>query len=327
MAEDPAREAPLDLLRPRRPITGMAAVLLPFAAGEVDWAGFERLLQETADAGLTPAVNMDTGYVHLLDPATRTAVLDRTAALLAGAPFVAGAFVADEPGAAWSPDPHLGTMAAIAERGGTPVVFPCFALAGLDGDGWVAAHADLGARVDRFLAFELSTAFAPFGVIHHLATYRALLDVASCVGAKHSSLHREPEWDRLRLRNQHRPDFMVLTGNDLAIDMVAYGSDYLLGLAAFAPDAFARRDALWATGDPAFWELNDALQYLGAFAFRPPVPAYRHSAAQFLALRGRIDHDEAHPDTDRRPDTDREVLEGIAERLDLAVVGEHGVGD
>ena len=33
---------------------------------------------------------------------------------------------------------------------------------------------------------------------------------------------------------------------------------------------------------------NDALQYLGAFAFRPPVPAYRHSAAQFLALRGWI---------------------------------------
>ena len=27
-----------------------------------------------------------------------------------------------------------------------------------------------------------------------------------------------------------RPEFMVLTGNDLAIDMVMYGSDYLLEL-------------------------------------------------------------------------------------------------
>ena len=51
---------------------------------------------------------------------------------------------------------------------------------------------------------------------------------------------------------------MVLTGNDLAIDMVVYGSDYLLGLAAFAPDLFAARDRLWAAGDPGFWELNDA---------------------------------------------------------------------
>ena len=49
-----------------------------------------------------------------------------------------------------------------------------------------------------------------------------------------------------------RPDFKVFTGNDLAIDMVMYGSDYLLGLSAFAPDAFARRDAMWAAGDPAF---------------------------------------------------------------------------
>ena len=31
----------------------------------------------------------------------------------------------------------------------------------------------------------------------------------------------------------------VLTGNDLAIDMVMYGSDYLLGLSTFAPEAFA----------------------------------------------------------------------------------------
>ncbi len=36
-----------------------------------------------------------------------------------------------------------------------------------------------------------------------------------------------------------RPDFKVLTGNDLAIDMVIYGSDYLLGLSTFAPDAFS----------------------------------------------------------------------------------------
>jgi hypothetical protein len=114
-----------------------------------------------------------------------------------------------------------------------------------------------------------------------------------------------------------RPEFLVLTGNDLAIDMVMYGSDYLLGLSTFAPDLFARRDALWAAGDPAFHELNDVLQYLGFFAFRAPVPAYKHSAAMFLHLRGWIATDRTHPNSPTRPAADREVLREIAARLDV----------
>ncbi len=94
-----------------------------------------------------------------------------------------------------------------------------------------------------------------------------------------------------------RPDFKVFTGNDLAIDMVMYGSDYLLGLSTFAPDAFARRDAMWESGDPRFYELNDLLQYLGAFTFRDPAPAYKHSAAMFLKLRGMLGCDQTHPES------------------------------
>ena len=70
-----------------------------------------------------------------------------------------------------------------------------------------------------------------------------------------------------RLRDEIRPDFKILTGNDLAIDMVMYGSDYLLGLSTFAPDLFARRDRYWLAGDRRFYELNDILQYLGFLAF------------------------------------------------------------
>ena len=123
---------------------------------------------------------------------------------------------------------------------------------------------------------------------------------------------------------------MVLTGNELAIDMVMYGSDYLLGLSAFAPEHFALRDALWASGDPAFYELNDLLQYLGCFAFRDPVPAYKHDAAIFLHLRARIASPETHSDAPvqerrgnqeprdapERPGSDREVLAEIAGRLE-----------
>ena len=107
----------------------------------------------------------------------------------------------------------------------------------------------------------------------------------------------------------------MLTGNDLAIDMVMYGSDYLLGLSTFAPDLFALRDRCWHDGDAAFYEINDWLQYLGFVAFRPPVPAYKHSAAMFLKLRGWIECDAPHPGSPTRPDSDREILKQIVDQI------------
>jgi dihydrodipicolinate synthase/N-acetylneuraminate lyase len=306
---------PVTLLRPRRRIHGISAVLLPFdAGGAIDWPAFRAHVLRTAACGLTPAVNMDTGYVHLLDEAQRRRVLAQTREVLAGRPFVAGAFVADQPGDAWDRDGYLRALDAVTACGGTPIVFQSFGLTGL-GAGVVDAYADIGRHCDRFLAFELDGCFAPFGRIYPLEVYAGLLEVRPCVGAKHSSLKRDLEWQRLVLRDRLRPDFRVCTGNDLAIDMVMYGSDYLLGLSTFAPDLFARRDALWAAGDPAFYELNDLLQYLGFFAFRPPVPAYKHSAAMFLHLRGWAASDRTHPDSPTRPETDRAVLRDIAVRL------------
>src|SRR5207302_6999291 len=99
-----------------------------------------------------------------------------------------------------------------------------------------------------------------------------------------------------------------------------YGSDYLLGLSTFAPDLFARRDACWRVGDPAFYWLNDVLQYLGFLAFRAPVPAYKHSAAMFLHLRGWIATDRTHPDSPRRPESDREILRNIEARVRLLLL-------
>lgn len=75
----------------------------------------------------------------------------------------------------------------------------------------------------------------PFRKIYSEVIYRGLLSIPQCLGAKHSSLRRDLEWQRLAWRDEVRPDFLVLTGNDLAIDMVMYGSDYLLGLSSFAP--------------------------------------------------------------------------------------------
>ena len=207
-------------------------------------------------------------------------------------------------------------MECIASFGGTPILFPSFGLTRQSDDDIVASHQRLAGSCREFLAFELGTMFAPFGKIYSTCVYRALLEIPQCIGAKHSSLRRDLEWKRLDLRDSIRPDFRVLTGNDLAIDMVMYGSDYLLGLSTFAPDAFAFRDRLWAQGDPAFYELNDLLQYLGCFAFRRPVPAYKHSAAMFLHARGWISGNRTHPESPVRPDADIEILRDILDRLE-----------
>jgi len=304
-------------LQPGRTVVGMSAVLLPFTDdGTVDWMGFESLLTRTVDVGITPAVNMDTGYVQLLDAGTRRRVLEVAAERASPNGFVAGAFVADEPGAPFDVDAYLVAMQQIAGFGGTPVIFPSHGLNALDDAEWVGAHEQLAARFDRFIGFELGPMFVPYGRIYSLDAYEGLLGIDACIGAKHSSLSRALEWDRLALRDRVRPAFHVFTGNDLAIDMVCYGSDYLLGLSAFAPEAFAERDRRWTAGDRGYYELNDLLQYLGFFAFRPPVPAYRHDAARFLSLRGRIGSDATPPGAPRRPESDRAVLADIVERLE-----------
>lgn len=297
----------------------MSAILVPYTEDRsIDWPAFEAHVARTHDAGLAPAVNMDTGYVQILPLEDRQRVLDITSSVTGG-DFVAGAYVADEPGAAFDLAAFVEVATPIAEAGGTPVVFPDHGLNGLDEDSWVAALASFGEACGRFIGFELGAMFVPYGRIFSLDAYEGLLGVPECIGAKHSSLDRRAEWDRIALRDRVRPDFSVFTGNDLAIDMVAYGSDYLLGLSTMAPDLFAVRDRYWADDDPRFWECNDLLQYLGMFTFRDPVPAYRHDAAMVLELRGWAATDITPAGAPRRPESDRAVLADIVERIDSLV--------
>lgn len=313
-------------VRAGRRITGMSAVLLPYdAAGEVDWAAFTAGVERTAAAGLVPAVNMDTGYGPSLDPETRARVLAATAGALAGGEavngwsFVAGAHVEDPGDPHVDVDAHRAALAVVAEAGGVPIVFPTAGLAALPDGEVAAAHAAIADAVDRLLGFELGQQFHPCGRIWSLDTYAAVLDIPQMVGAKHSSLRREPEWARLALRDERRPDFLVLTGNDLAIDMVRWGSDYLLGLSTLAPQAFATRDRLWAAGDAGALELDDALQALGAVAFRDPVPAYRHDAALVWRHRGWSSTAAVHPDSPVRGDGEGALLATLLGRLDDVV--------
>ncbi|WP_153558581.1 dihydrodipicolinate synthase family protein [Roseimaritima sediminicola] len=308
--------AQLPPVRTGRTIQGMSAILLPLLDDDqIDWPGFRAHVRRTADAGLVPAVNMDTGYANLISDSQRQQVLDETRRELGAGRFVAGVFVGDQPGAAFDWDAHRRGLDQILEVDGTPIIFQSFGLTEQADEDIAGAYDKIGRHAGEFLAFELGQMFAPFGKIYSLELYAELLKIEACRGAKHSSLSRELEWQRLQLRDAQRPDFRVLTGNDLAIDMVMYGSDYLLGLSTFAPEAFAHRDHLWAAGDAGFYELNDLLQYLGFLAFRDPVPAYKHNAAQFLHARGWIQTSRTYPGSPERPDSDLQILQNILDRL------------
>ena len=302
-------------IRPGRRVEGISAILLPFdESGIIDFDGFIAHIERTYTAGLLPAVNMDTGYTNLLTRDERMQLLALAQQTAGGRPFVAGAFVEEEKG-------DLTTIYTretdeIQSRGGTPILFQCSALKQMESDEIITLYRTIAARCEKLLAFELGEMFASFGQIYPLDVVQALIETPQIIGMKHSSLKRDLEWQRLDLRDRIRPDFKLYTGNDLAIDMVMYGSDYLLGLSTFAPDYFAKRDAYWAAGDPAFYELNDVLQYLGQFAFRAPVSAYKHNAAQFLKLRGWLKSDTPHRQAPRRPDSDMTVLRGILEQLE-----------
>ena len=303
---------------PRRKVQGMAAALLPYEPdGRVAVDAFAKQLTSTHRAGLMNAVNMDTGYVNYLSDTEKEEVLNWTRqALGKGVPFVAGAYV----------EPHAGDdivmlyrrqIDTIVRFEGIPILFQTARLHGKSPARTAEAYRAICRDYPHVLAFELGPMFAANGEIYDSETIRRLMDIPEIKGMKHSSLNRLLELERLALRDACRPDFRIYTGNDLGINMIEYGSDYLLGLAAFAPERFAARDRLWEAGDSEYYALSDALQYLGNVAFRAPVPAYKHSAAVFLSLIGRIPSDRTHPNNQQRPAWEAEIMADCAHRLSL----------
>jgi 4-hydroxy-tetrahydrodipicolinate synthase len=308
----------IERVRPRRKVRGIAAALLPFEAdGRIAVGAFQKHLQATHRAGLINAVNMDTGYVNYLADGEKKDVLGWTReALGSNVPFVAGAYIEREEGNAVSL--YRRQMDQIAGFGGIPIMFQTARAQALPAHEKVAMYRDAAKGFRAVLAFELSPLFAPNGEMFDADTVRGLMDIPELQGMKHSSLDRLLELERLALRDECRPDFCIYTGNDLGINMIEYGSDYLLGLATFAPEKFAERDRMWADGDPGYYALSDALQHLGNVAFRPPVPAYKHSAAVFLHLTGRIPSSRAHAQNAARPEFEADLLRDCAMRLGLA---------
>jgi dihydrodipicolinate synthase/N-acetylneuraminate lyase len=309
------KASPFDRPRVHRKVQGISAALLPFERdGRVAVEAFQKHLLATQKAGLTNAVNMDTGYVNFLSETEKRNVLNWTSeALGKGVPFVAGAYIEGQDGSV--PALYRRQMDAIVEFNGTPILFQTSQLHGKLAKEKGEIYRETCRGYTGILAFELGQMFAPNGEIFDAETFLRLMEIPEIVGIKHSSLNRLVELERLALRDEHRPDFRIYTGNDLGIDMIEYGSDYLLGLATFSPEKFAERDLLWETADPNYFTLSDSLQHLGNIAFREPVPAYKHSAAIFLCLTGRIPTNSTHPRNPQRPIWEVELLHDCARRL------------
>jgi dihydrodipicolinate synthase/N-acetylneuraminate lyase len=310
-------EQVLRRIRPRRQVKGIAAALLPFEDnGAIAVEAFQKHLLRTHSAGLTNAVNMDTGYVNYLSEAEQQLVLKWTrAALPAQTKFVAGAYVERLDGDVVGL--YRRKIDEIVAHGGTPIIIQTARLHHQSASEKIKCYQEICRGYDEVLGFELAPVFAANGEIFDDETIRGLMHIPELTGLKHSSLDRMKELERLALRDEVRPEFTIYTGNDLAIDMIEYGSDYLLGLASFAPERFAERDRLWESGDPAYYALSDGLQHLGCVAFRPPVPAYKHSAAIFLNITGRMPSAKAHAKNPTRPAWEPELMRECAQRLQL----------
>ena len=82
-------------IKPGRTAHGVAAALLPFEDdGRIAVEAFQRHIQATHRAGLTNAVNMDTGYTNYLTTGDKDDVLRWTRDVLGpGIPFISGAYI------------------------------------------------------------------------------------------------------------------------------------------------------------------------------------------------------------------------------------------
>ncbi|MFN7141086.1 MAG: dihydrodipicolinate synthase family protein, partial [Limisphaerales bacterium] len=154
-------------IQTNRKIEGISAVLLPFNEDRsIDFDSFAANVLRTTDAGLTPAVNMDTGYTNLLTAQQRREILNVTKETIPGQRFVAGAFVETEEGDAVSN--YQKAVCEIASAGGTPIIFQCSHFKQLSRPELINAYQTVAKNCEKMFAFELGEMFAPFGQIYDL---------------------------------------------------------------------------------------------------------------------------------------------------------------
>ena len=141
---------------------------------------------------------------------------------------------------------------------------------------------------------------------------RALMGIPTCIGAKHSSLSRELEWERLVLRDRGAPR---LHGVHRQRPRHRHG-DVRQRLPARAVHVRPRRRSPRATGcgRPATRRSTSSTTCSSTSASSPSAlrcPGYRHDAAIFSGCGAGPSSDGTPPPAPRRPDSDRAVLADI----------------
>ena len=278
-------------VRPRRTITGMSAVLVPYTAdGNIDWAAFEAHVARTAEVGLTPAVNMDTGYVQLLDARHASPGRSTSPPTSPAAAFVAGAFVADEPGDAFDLDAYVAAaIDAIAapgrHAGDLPVLRAQRACRRRVGR---RARRAIGRRrrpLHRLRARRRCS--CPYGRIYSLDAYAALLGIARVhrrealvAAAAARSGSGSPSATRCGPTSTCSP----ATTSPSTWSM--YGSDYLLGLSTSRPTCSPRRDRRWATATPRSTSSTTCCSTSATSRSARRCPRTATTRRMFLELRG-----------------------------------------
>jgi hypothetical protein len=302
-------------LTPSRTIDGAAALPVWLgASGRLDLPGLAARLQETFAAGLTPAVNLFAGSVDRLGHEQRIDVLATAAGVARGRRFIAGTLPTED--AAPLSARYGRAVDAVVRQGGTPLLLPIGELAALDGDALAHLWRQATAGHRGVLVIEMAAAFDAPAPLYTADLVTRLLDVASLGGLVHASFDRGAEWARIEARDVARPDFRIYSGHERALDMVTFGSDYLLATAGCAPEAFAARDRAWRQGAPVGFELNDALQALATLLYRAPIDGARHGALQWLRARGLVDHASPAPGVALRPESDLALYHEIHTRLE-----------
>jgi hypothetical protein len=302
-------------LTPSRTIDGAAS--LPVwvgAGGRLDLSGLADRLQATFAAGLTPAVNLYGGSVERLGREQRIDILATAAGVARGRRFIAGTRPTED--TAPLAVRYGRAVDAVVRQGGTPLLLPIRELVALDGDALTHLWRQATAGHRGVLVIEMAEAFDSPAPLLSTDLVTRLLDIASLGGLVHASLDRGAEWARVEARDVARPDFRIYSGHERALDMVSYGSDYLLATAGAAPEAFAARDRAWRAGRSIGFELNDVLQALGALLYREPIAGARHGVLQWLQVRGILGHVTPVAGVPSRPDSDEALYRELSDRLD-----------
>ena len=165
------------LLRPRRKITGMSAILLPVRPPRADRLG--RVPRPTSTAPSPPACPGRQHGHRVRQPAHpgREAAGARRDAGPGRRPDVRRRGVRRRsrraPPSTWTPTAGPSTRSATPAA--RPVIFQSYGLTALDGERVLDAYRAIAKHCRRFIGFELGTMFAPFGRIYDLDTYAGLL--------------------------------------------------------------------------------------------------------------------------------------------------------